>query len=486
MRSGIAVMRASIDSAPRRRRNGRGARGPATPSLAAHVARRLLASQVFPPSSRGASRAEHAGQPAWFDRVRWLGTPPKLSQRQWTVLGLVSVASFFDQYDTGLFSLALKQIQAEFRIAEQSLGLLSSIVTLGALPALLLAAAADRWGRRRLLVVTIVAYTILTGASAFAPSAAAFVVLQFLARIFITAEYALAVVVLGEELDDDARGWGIGALGALAACGHGLAYALFSLVDVLPLGWRTLYLVGLAPLLLVAWLRRDMAETPHFERLGARPRESRADRRARPRAPVARQASPYRRRFVAMGALYLLLGLTQHAGFFFAPKFLQEAHGFSPAQVSLLGFTGGAVAVFANSLTGRWSDRFGRRPTAIAFLAALPLTIVSFYNAPAMVLPVLWVAMLFFGLGSGVLLSLFSIELFPTAYRSTAAGMRAALGTVGAVIGLSVESALYVLLGSHWAAISALAMLALGAPFVVLCMFPETSGRALDEISPDQ
>lgn len=444
------------------------------------MARRLLASQMFPPPSRDASRAEHGGRPAWFDRVRFLGTPPPLSRRQWTVLGLVSVASFFDQYDTGLFSLALKQIQAEFRIAEQSLGLLSSIVTLGALPALLLAAAADRWGRRRLLVLTIVAYTILTGASAFAPNAAAFVALQFLARIFITAEYALAIVVLGEELDDDARGWGIGALGALAACGHGLAYALFSLVDVLPLGWRTLYLVGLAPLLLVAWLRRDMAETPHFERLADR--TARAGRQRRRHGPGA----PYRQRFVAMGALYVLLGLTQHAAFFFAPKYLQEAHGFSPVHVSLLGFAGGAVAVFANGLTGRWSDLFGRRPTTIAFLAALPLAIVSFYGAPAILLPILWVAILFFGLGSGVLLSLYGVELFPTAYRSTAAGMRAALGTVGAVLGLSLESALYVLLGSHWAAISVLATLALVAPLVVLRAFPETSGRALDEISPDQ
>jgi predicted MFS family arabinose efflux permease len=186
-----------------------------------------------------------------------------------------------------------------------------------------------------------------------------------------------------------------------------------------------------------------------------------------------------------MGALYLLLGLTQHAAFFFAPKYLQEVHGFSPAHVSLLGVAGGAVAVFANSLTGRWSDLFGRRPTTIAFLAALPLAIVSFYAAPAILLPLLWVATLFFGLGSGVLLSLYGVELFPTAYRSTAAGMRAALGTVGAVLGLSLESALYVLLGSHWAAISVLATLALAAPLAVLRELPETSGRALDEISPD-
>jgi len=424
-------------------------------------------------------------RPAWLDRVPFLGEPPKLTRRQWSVLGLVSAASFFDQYDAGLFSLALKQIQMELSIPEQSVGTLSSLVALGSLPALLLTWAADRLGRRRLLMATVLAYTLLTGATAFSPSAAVFVALQFFAKMFITAEYALAVVVIGEELDDDARGWGIGALGALSACGHGLAFALFGLVELLPFGWRSLYLVGLAPLLMIAWLRRDMTETRHFARLAA----ARAQSQTTPHgmlAPLVSLVRQYPLRFAAVGSLYLLLGVSQHAAFFFAPKYLQEVHAFTPALVSLLGFFGGAVAVFANSLTGRWSDQLGRKRLALVFLTALPVVIVLFYNTWWGFLPVLWIGMLFFGMGSGVLLALFGIELFPTSYRSTAAGMRAGLGTIGAVLGLSLESALYAVLGSHWLAISLLACFALMGPAIVLLAFPETSGRSLDEISPER
>lgn len=223
-----------------------------------------------PPAAPAPSDADERGYvPRWLRFAPFLGRPPALTRRQWRVLGLVAAASLFDQYDLGLFSLALKQIQAELGIAEDRLGWLGAIVIFGALPSSLLALAADRFGRRRLLLVTIVAYTLLTGATAFAPSAEVFIALQFLARTFITAEIVLAMVVVAEEFDADSRGWGIGALSALALCGHGLALALFSLVEVLPFGWRSLYAVGLVPLVLIAVLRRDLPETPHFERHAA-------------------------------------------------------------------------------------------------------------------------------------------------------------------------------------------------------------------------
>lgn len=99
----------------------------------------------------------------------------------------------------------------------------------------------------------MVGYTLLTGATAFAPDAGTFVAFQFLARAVSIAETLIAVVVIAEEFPPKHRGWGIGALGAIHACGAGLAALAFGFVDVLPHGWRDLYLVGLGPLLLVAY-----------------------------------------------------------------------------------------------------------------------------------------------------------------------------------------------------------------------------------------
>jgi MFS family permease len=422
--------------------------------------------------------------PRWLRLAPFLGRPPALTRRQWRVLGLVAAASIFDQYDLGLFSLALKQIQAELGMAEESLGLLGALVIFGALPASLLALAADRFGRRRVLLVTIVAYTLLTGATAFASDAETFVLLQLLARTFVTGEMVLAIVVVAEEFDADTRGWGIGALSALALCGHGLALALFSLVDVLPFGWRTLYLVGLAPLALIAFLRRSLPETPHFERHAAA-RTGGGSLRGALR-PVADLVRAYPGRAAALGSVAFLLAVAERAAAFFAAKYVQEAHGWAPAHYALLGFAGGFLAIFANTLAGRWSDRFGRRRLAVLFLALKPPLVVAFYNGSGAWLPPLWITMMFFGMGAGVLLRTFAAELFPTSYRSTASGAAAVVTTLGAMAGLGSQSLLYRALGSHWEAISVLALIALAAPFVVAFALPETSGRDLDEISPER
>ena len=85
-------------------------------------------------------------------------------------------------YDLYLFTLSLKQIQAGLGIAEDQLGYLGSIVRFGALPAFGVALVAGRIGRRKVLLFTVVAYTLLTGAAAFSPNAFMFVVFQFFAR----------------------------------------------------------------------------------------------------------------------------------------------------------------------------------------------------------------------------------------------------------------------------------------------------------------
>ena len=275
-------------------------------------------------------------RPPWYRFTPFLGRPPLLSRRQWSLLGLVSVVSLFEQYDVYLFALNLAHIQRELGIDEGQLGLLGGLVRAGALGAVLITLAADRFGRRRLLLVTVLAYTILTGATAFAPNASWFVACQLLARAFSAAETLLAVVVIAEEFDAEHRGWGIGALGAITACGAGLAAVLFGFVDLLPGGWRSLYLVGLVPLLTLAWWRRSMPETDRFLALE---RERGAALRATPAlAPFAALLRAYPRRMAALAGAVLLVGLATSPAMFFAPKYLQDVHGWSPGWVAALNF----------------------------------------------------------------------------------------------------------------------------------------------------
>ena len=294
-----------------------------------------------------ASEDDRSYQPGWLKAAPFLGKPPALTRRQWRVIGLIAIVNLFDQYDLQLFGLALKQIQAELLIPEDQLGEFGAIVRLGALPAFIFGVIADRLGRRRVLLFTIVAYTVLTGATAFAQDAWTFVVLQFFARTFAVAEVILAFVVITEELDPESRGWGVGALAALGACGNGLALLLFSVVDVVPMGWRFLYLVGLLPLLIIAWLRRNLPETQRFASRPAGP--SSTSILAGALRPVVDLAKMYPGRLLAICSVIFLLAFSENAAGFFGPKYLQDAHGWLPWHYSLLGVAGGFVGIFGGA-----------------------------------------------------------------------------------------------------------------------------------------
>src|ERR1700679_649946 len=113
-----------------------------------------------------------------------LGRTPPFTKRQRRVFWIASTAGFFDQYDRALVSLALKQIQAGLKIAESHLGTMLSVIRLGYLLSLLMTPFADVFGRRRLLLYTIIGYTVFTGLIAIAPGERPFVVFQILARAF--------------------------------------------------------------------------------------------------------------------------------------------------------------------------------------------------------------------------------------------------------------------------------------------------------------
>jgi len=422
-------------------------------------------------------------RPAWFRHARFLGEPPPLTRRQWRIMGLVAVVNIFDQYDLYLFSLALKQIQLDLAIPDAQLGTLGAIVRMGALPALALGIWADRIGRRRVLFFTIIAYTVLTGATAFAPTAEIFVALQFLTRIFAVAEVMLAYVVISEELDPEHRGWGVGALAALGALGNALALIAFGFVDVLPMGWRALYLFGLGPLVLITWMRRNLPETKRFTDHEATRAPSGGLRASM--QPLVDLVRMYPGRILGLAAVIFLLSFAENPAGFFQAKFIQEEHGWSPSQFALLGLIGGFMGITGSTFAGRLSDRHGRRLVALGFLVMHPAFVLGFYASQGWLLPVLWVGMVFTGIASGVVLGTFGNELFPTSYRSTASGARAFVATIGGVAGLQAEAWLFGGSGSHWEAISTLAVLAFAAPVIVWAFFPETSGRVLEEISPE-
>lgn len=417
----------------------------------------------------------------WALQRRW--GMPDLDPAQRKTLLMLGAAEFFDHYDMGLLGLALLQIQRSLAIPDAEVGSVMAAVRMGVIPALALAVLADRFGRRRLLLLTILGFTLTTFATAFAQTTAQFVALQFLSRMFVYAESMLAVVVLAEELRADQRGWGIGALGALGALGHGLSAIVFGAIDVLPFGWRALYAVGVVPMLFLAWFRRHMKETQRFEASRAS-REDRGDWRDWVE-PLRRLLRHYPGRLGTLCLALWPLDFVLLTATTFMAKALQEMHGYSPGQVTLLYIAGGAVGIFGNTLSGSLSDRLGRRPVMVSLLAVAGACLYGFYNLSGWVIAPLWITQVFAMMGVGVLFRTLGSELFPTSYRSTASAVRAIVATLGAVVGLTLEGWLFERLGSHAAAITCMLPALLIPALVAWFLLPETALRELEEIAPE-
>ncbi len=409
----------------------------------------------------------------------FLGRTPPFTKRQRRVFWIASTAGFFDQYDRALLSLALKQIQTGLKIAESQLGSVLSIIRLGYLLSLLMTPFADVFGRRRLLLYTVFGYTIFTGLIAIAPDARAFVVFEIIARAFAGAEAAIAMVIVAEEVDAAYRGWAIGLLGAVSNIGYGLAAIVFAFVNVIPYGWRGLYAIALLPLVLIIPLRRVLPESARFEKEkleGLRP--------VKVWEPVVQLYNAYPGRLIMMLSIAFLSSMGGNAASFLFPKFLQEAHHWSPGNVSSLVFFGGALGIIGSIVAGRLSDRYGRRVMGAAFTILAPLLTIWMYTATGRSIVPAWILETFFDVAAFMILNAYSAELFPTSYRSTAGSALAVAGTTGGALGLYLEGVLYNFTGSHARAVCYLTVFWIIAP-LIMWFLPETSGRELEEISPE-
>lgn len=412
-------------------------------------------------------------------RFAFLGRTPPFTKRQRRVFLIASTAGFFDWYDRALLSLALKQIQAGLKIAESHLGSMLSIIRLGYLLSLLLTPFADVFGRRRLLLYTVMGYTVFTALSALAPGERTFVAFQIIARAFAGAEGAVAMVIVAEEVDAAHRGWAIGMLGGVSLVGYGLAALVFAMVNLIPYGWRGLYAIALIPLVLIIPLRRVLPESARFEAEqleGVQPLKL--------WEPLVSLYSAYPGRILLMISVAFLGAMGGNAAGFLFPKFLQEAHHWSPANVSELFFLGGALGILGSIVAGRLSDRYGRRVMGATFSLLAAVTTIWMYMAPGRSIVPAWILQVFFDVAASTILNAYSAELFPTSYRSTAGSALTVAGTTGGAIGLFLEGVLYSRTGSHSTAICYLTIFWMLAP-AIMWFFPETSGRELEEISPE-
>ncbi|CAN91597.1 MULTISPECIES: MFS transporter [Sorangium] len=388
----------------------------------------------------------------------------------------LSVASFFEGYDFLALTQILPNFGAQMGLLPRHEGLLVGIINSGTMIAYLLVRKADQWGRRRVLSVTIAGYTIFSVLTAFAPNVYVFAVLQLLARIFLLGEWAVSTVYAAEEYPSDRRGMVIGVIQAFSSLGSIVCAGVVPLLLATPYGWRSVYLVGGIPLVLIAVARRGLRETARFEQAAA----ERAGEGTPPFTRILR--SPYRGRMLQLALIWgLTYVCTQNAVTFWKTFALRE-RGLSDGEV------GGSITFAALAsmplifVSGKLLDVVGRRKGAVIIYVLAAAGVLGAYSLGSR--GALTAALVFAIFGaSGVLpvLNAYMTELFPTHLRSDAiAWSNNLLGRIGYMlspiaVGFAAEEI-------GWGpAVSATALFPLVALALILWLLPETRGKELEE-----
>jgi SHS family lactate transporter-like MFS transporter len=275
-----------------------------------------------------------------------------------------------DAFDFFLFVFAVKAIAGEFHETVKAVaGGIFWTLAMRPVGALFFGYLAERYGRRPILMVNVVSYSLCELASAAAPNLSVLLVLRAVFGIAMGGEWGIGAALALETLPTKNRGFFSGLLQEGYVLGFLLASIVYKcLFDTIH--WRGMFVVGAAPALLVLYIRRTVDESPAWL-AGA------ASRRASAREVVTAVARNFPS-FAFLVGLMACFNALSHGSQDLYPTFLQVQRGFDVATTGSIAIVFNVGALFGGVAFGSISERIGRR-RAIALAAALAIPIIPLW-----------------------------------------------------------------------------------------------------------
>jgi len=441
----------------------------------------------------------HAGT----DTTPWYRS---LDRKQWNTLLASNLGWLFDGYETYALiisvGVALRQLldPAQYSQIPAYAGTVIALTLLGwGIGGLIGGVVTDYLGRKRTMMLAILAYSITTGISAFAWDWLSFAALRFLVGVAIGSEWVTGASIMSELWPDRARGKGVG----LMQCGLGIGFFLASLawLFISPLGpgaWRYMFLLGVLPGLLTLWVRSAIPESERWERVDEQRRT--ASQRARSGAALNAEeqalvrftvadlfAEPEIRRRVILAFLMSLASTFAFWGIStWIPPYIASvatAAGLPGQQwASYAGMVYNGASIIGYAGFGFLADAFGRKPVTLFYVAAAFLMVpISFLWAHDLGILLVCAGLLgVFVSGQYTWMAAWLPELFPTRVRATATGFVFNMPRLIAWIGPLIAGTLIASFGGFGRAAMAISLIYIvslaAAPFL-----PETKGKPLPE-----
>ena len=350
-----------------------------------------------------------------------------------------------DAFDFFIMVFVLRDVAHEFATSITTVTFAITLtLAMRALGAWIFGRLADHYGRRPMLMTSVLCYSVLGFATGFAPNLAVFLLLRALFGVAMGGEWGIGASLTMESVPANWRG----VVSGLLQAGYPSGYLLASIVYGLAfstVGWRGLFMLGAVPALLVFYIRRSVPESPDWQARAAEPRPSALS--------VLRANSGL--------AVYAVLMMTafnffSHGTQDLYPTFLQVQHHFPPSVVASIAVAYNIAAILAGVSVGWWSQRIGRRRAiVISALFALPfIWLWAYASTPVM-------------LGTGAFMIQIAVqgawgvipahlnELSPPEIRATFPGVTYQLGNLLAAVNATLQSAIADALGHDFAPVLA-------------------------------
>ncbi|QGU89027.1 MFS transporter [Erwinia sorbitola] len=374
----------------------------------------------------------------------------------------VAFASFgswmLDAFDFFILVFVLSDIAENFHVSITDVSL-AIMLTLAVRPigALLFGRLAEKFGRRPILMLNIVAFTVFELLSAWSPSLLWFLIFRVIYGVAMGGVWGVASSLAMETIPDRSRGLMSGIFQAGYPCGYLLASIVFGLSYSL-VGWRGMFLIGALPVLLLPFIYFKVPESPVW--LAARQRKESVAL-----LPVLKSHWKL--------CLYLVLLMAcfnffSHGTQDLYPTYLKIQHGFEPHTISIIAIFYNIAAILGGVIFGALSEKIGRKKAImIAAFLALPVLPLWAFASGSWMVGIGAFLMQFMVQGAWGVVPGWLTELVPANARAVLPGFVYQLGNLVASVNATLQSKIAVAHGNNYGL--AMAIVA-GTVAVLICL----------------
>src|SRR4051812_14459113 len=323
-------------------------------------------------------------------------------------LGALAAVALLANFCGALLSQNGDAVTSAFDRSDQALGVALAVARAGVLVSLVAIALADRWGRRRLILLALVGACAANLLTALSPTFEVFTGTQLVSRALVNTALIVAGIAAVEDAPEGARAFATGMFALALGAGFGLSVILLPLADLGDYGWRISFALSAALVLLVPVIARHLKETHRYVRVA---RRSTARQRFRELVDSA-----YGPRFLLLGLAAFLTNVFSAPSSQLTNRYLTHAHDFTNSDVALFRtITAGIPGIVGVVLASRLAESRGRRPvTIIGLLVATGAQAAFFLAADDALLWITPVIAIVAAACAGLALGTLDAELFPT------------------------------------------------------------------------